>query len=175
MELFLTLVVGLFILFGSGFAFIFKNDKKFIDFSTSLGFGVMISLILFELIPEVIEIFSDNQNIVRTIALTIIFVAIGILILKILDLFIPDHDNKSTSNKLYHIALITSISLIITMSPFLILGSILLLAITSGLTLNTPSPNKTINIINKIIKIHPFIPTVLLSLLSRVLSSLLIK
>lgn len=113
MELFLTLVVGLFILFGSGFAFIFKNDKKFIDFSTSLGFGVMISLILFELIPEVIEIFSDNQNIVRTIALTIIFVAIGILILKILDLFIPDHDNKSTSNKLYHIALITSISLII--------------------------------------------------------------
>ena len=73
----------------------------------------MISLILFELIPEVIEIFSNNQSIVCTIALTIIFVAIGILILKILDLFIPDHDNKSTSNKLYHIALITSISLII--------------------------------------------------------------
>ena len=73
----------------------------------------MISLILFELIPEVIEIFSANQSIVHTIALTIIFVAIGILILKILDLFIPDHDNKSTSNKLYHIALITSISLII--------------------------------------------------------------
>ena len=46
MELFLTLVVGLFILLGTGFAFIFKNDKKFIDFSTSLGFGVMISLIL---------------------------------------------------------------------------------------------------------------------------------
>lgn len=113
MELFLTLVVGLFILLGTGFAFIFKNDKKFIDCSTSLGFGVMISLILFELIPEVIEIFSNNQNIVCTIALTIIFVAIGILILKILDLFIPDHDNKSTSNKLYHIALITSISLII--------------------------------------------------------------
>ena len=113
MELFLTLVVGLFILLGGSFAFIFKHDKKFIDFSTSLGFGVMISLILFELIPEVIEIFSANNNVIHAIILTIIFVVLGILILKTLDLFIPDHDNKGSSSNLYHIAIITSVSLII--------------------------------------------------------------
>lgn len=113
MELLLTLLVGLLILLGSSFAFIFKNDKRFIDFSISLGFGVMISLILFELIPEVIELLSIEKNIVSTIFLTIIFIAIGIIILKILDLFIPDHDTKSVSNNLYHIAIITSVSLII--------------------------------------------------------------
>lgn len=113
MNLLLTLVVGILILVGSALVFLFKNNNRFINFATSLGFGVMSALILLELIPEVVELLSVNHSILKTIFLTIFYVFVGIIVLKVLDKFIPDHDNKKVSDNLFHIAIVSSVSLII--------------------------------------------------------------
>ena len=93
MELLLTLLVGLFILLGSLCTIKF-NNKKFTDFSISLAFGVIISLIVFELLPEVYEVLNSELSIFRTILCIIILILIGIYLLKIIDSFIPHHEHE---------------------------------------------------------------------------------
>ncbi len=93
--LILTLVVGLFILLGNMFASKFKENKRFTDFSISLAFGVIITLILFEVLPEAYEILNSELGIVRAIICIVILVLIGIFLLKILDSFIPHHEHEA--------------------------------------------------------------------------------
>lgn len=122
-ALLLTLIVGLFILVGSFIGLNYKDNKKFTDFSISVAFGVMISLILFEILPETFEILNGEVGIVRTIIVIIILSLIGIVALKILDLFVPHHEHdahhkhKHNSDKchnehLFHIGIISSIAVI---------------------------------------------------------------
>lgn len=109
MGLILTLVVGLCTLLGSIFVLIFNNNKKIVDFSTGLGFGVLFALILCELLPETFELIGSNFSLPITIIIISLLVIIGIFILKLLDKFIPEHD----SSNLIHIGLITSLALFI--------------------------------------------------------------
>lgn len=122
-ALLLTVVVGLFILIGSLFATKFKNNKNFTDFSISLAFGVIISLMLFEIMPHAYEILNSELNIVKTIICIIILVLIGIYILKILDCFVPHHEHELHHNHkhkddgchnehLKHIGMVSAIALI---------------------------------------------------------------
>ena len=122
-ALLLTLFVGLFIILGSYIGLNYKDNKKFTDFSISIAFGVMISLILFEILPETYEILNGEIGIIRTILVIIILSLLGITILKILDLFVPHHEHdahhhhKHNSDKcynehLYHIGIISSVAVI---------------------------------------------------------------
>ena len=122
-SLLLTLLVGLFILLGSYIGFSFKNNKKITDFSVSIAFGVITSLILFEILPETFKTLNEEIGVLRSILVIIILILIGIMALKILDLFIPHHEHeahhshKHSSEKchnehLYHIGLISSIAVI---------------------------------------------------------------
>lgn len=122
--LLLTLLVGLFILIGCIFSSKFKDNKRFTDFSISLAFGVIITLILFELIPEVYGILSIELGLVRTIFSIIILSLIGIYLLKILDNFIPHHEHEFHHNHkhkndnchnehLRHIGLVSAFGVII--------------------------------------------------------------
>lgn len=99
--LILTLLTGLFILLGSLIVIKSKNKEKIVDFSISLGFTVMLGLILLELLPEAI-IHLNNCIYV------ILFIALGLLLLKILDIFIPEHNEN-----LNHLGIVSSIALII--------------------------------------------------------------
>lgn len=121
--LILTIIVGLFIFVGSLFTTIFKNNKKFTDFSISLAFGVITSLILFEVMPHTYEILNGELNKVKTIICIVILVLIGIFILKILDCFIPHHeheehhehkhkDDECHNEHLKHIGVVSAIALI---------------------------------------------------------------
>lgn len=112
MALFITLLVGLFTLVGSLIIFFTKNNKKIIDFSISVGFGVLFALILLELIPETIELIQTKYSVVTTIFIVIALSALGIILLKILDKFIPHHDAHNKDN-LSHIGIMTSVALII--------------------------------------------------------------
>ena len=89
------------------------NNTKLIDFSIALAFGVIIMIMVTDLIPECLEIFG-RKNILTFIVCTII----GFIILRILDMFIPDHDDdpetgKDNHNNLVHIGFVSSIALIL--------------------------------------------------------------
>ena len=123
-ALLLTLFVGLFILIGCVIGIKNKNNKKITDFSISIAFGVIIGLILLELIPHTFKALNNNLNTFRSISAIIILALIGIIVLKILDLFIPSHEheahhshehkNNNCHNKhLKHIGIVSAITIII--------------------------------------------------------------
>lgn len=112
-SLLLTLGLGLFILVGALIPFFAHNSSKFIAFSLAMAFSVMIMLIVFDLLPEAYEAFQTKQ-----IGYLALFVLIGTLSLKILDHFIPDHEDDPTKesddhDNLRHIGLMSCIALII--------------------------------------------------------------
>ena len=61
MGLLITLVLGLFIIIGAIITFASKNNNKFVTFSISLAFSVMIMLMFADLIPEIKEIISREE------------------------------------------------------------------------------------------------------------------
>ena len=122
-SLLLTLLVGLFIILGSFIGFNYKDNKKLTDFSISIAFGVIISLILFEILPETYEILSGEIGTLRGIVVIIILSLIGIVLLKILDLFVPHHSHEEHhhhkhnvedchNEHLHHIGIVSSIAII---------------------------------------------------------------
>ena len=108
----LTLVLGLFIIIGAFLMHIFENKERFLVISLSMAFGVMVSLIFLELLPESFEIFNEKYSSIISIAMILIFSIIGFLILKILDKFIPDHEDDDEAN-LIHIGIVSSIAIIL--------------------------------------------------------------
>ena len=75
----------------------------------------MSALLIMELIPESFELLGEQFSVVRSILIIIISSLIGIVLLKTLDLFIPDHDHDEeiNSDNLFHIGLVSSIALIL--------------------------------------------------------------
>ncbi|MBP3635057.1 MAG: ZIP family metal transporter [Bacilli bacterium] len=118
MGLLITFILGIFILVGALLAKLPKNSKLIEQISISVALGTMISLVTFELIPEVFETFKSD-NILKTIFIILIFILLGIVILKILDIFIPEHDHEHglshncTQDNLIHIGVVSSIAIIL--------------------------------------------------------------
>lgn len=117
MGLLLTLILGIFIIIGAVIVFLFKNNEKFTLFSISLAFGVMAMLIIIDLLPEAFEVI-DSGSAVYNILYILIGASIGFLVLKVLDHFIPDHDDDPNTHKdddknLHHIGFVSSIALVI--------------------------------------------------------------
>ena len=85
-----------------------KDEKKLITFSVGFSFTIILGLIFTDLLPECLE-FTDNKLIILG------FVILGILLLKVLDLFIPDHEHEHTKKKdhMEHIGLISTLALFI--------------------------------------------------------------
>jgi ZIP family zinc transporter len=108
----LTLVLGFFIIIGAFLMHIFENKERFLVISLSMAFGVMASLIFLELLPESFEIFNEKYSSIISIAMILIFSIIGFLILKILDKFIPDHEDDDEAN-LIHVGIVSSIAIIL--------------------------------------------------------------
>ncbi len=112
-----TLLLGLFIIIGALITLIAKNSEKFITFSIAIAFGVMATLIVIDLIPEALESL-EFSNPIYTYLIIFLGSTIGFGLLKILDHFIPDHDDDLTTSEdddrnLTHIGLVSSIALVI--------------------------------------------------------------
>ena len=116
-----TLGIGLFFLIGFILVKIVKDKKKMLYFSTGMAFVVMIGMLLFDLIPEIIELNGLWDYVpVWKVVVTIVFVLIGIGGLKCLDVFLPHHhhhhDHESELEHVEHtshVGLMTSLSLVI--------------------------------------------------------------
>lgn len=122
-PLILTLLVGLFILGGIIIGLFTTKNKSFVDFSIGGAFGVIISLVIFELIPHAYHHIGLSSNL-RTILLLIIVAAIGFFIMNMLDKFIPHHeheekhqhhhkDDKCHDEHLGHIGILATVALFI--------------------------------------------------------------
>ena len=110
MELFITFLVRLFFLIGKVVVKLRKNRKMVEKLSISIALGTMTALVLFDLVPEVKEHMEGVS-----IWLIILFVIIGIAILKILDIFIPEHDDgdlreDEKDENLVHIGIVSLIA-----------------------------------------------------------------
>jgi len=116
MGLWLTLLLGIFIILGALIVFYTDNSDKFIEFSISLATGVILMLITVDLIPEMLEI-VPYKGWFKYFA-TISGIAFGFILLLVLDKFIPDHHDDETTDEddhrnLEHIGLMSTIALVI--------------------------------------------------------------
>lgn len=107
-----TFISGLFFLLGIIIYQVFPKKKSLAIFASSNAFVVILGLVFLDLIPELA---SDGSW------WNILLVVVGLFILQIIDLFIPDHkhnhhDNDYESKKhlkhLEHISVITIVALI---------------------------------------------------------------
>lgn len=111
-ALILTLILGIFMLSGCFLAFIVdKNKNKIMDYILGLAFSVILMLIITDLLPESLEILGTKY-----IYLFLIFTILGFTILKVLDHFIPDHDDHKLTkseikDNLIHIGIVSSIAI----------------------------------------------------------------
>lgn len=119
--LILTLVVGLFFLIGFLLIKNVKKQKQLILFSTALAFTVMLGMIFFDIIPEIGEHIIE-LSIAKKWFTIIGCSALGMFLLKCLDLVIPHHhhehkdkekNKKEHQEHLFHISFVTSVSLIL--------------------------------------------------------------
>lgn len=120
-ALLLTILVSVFFLLGMIIPWFVKNKNKLIQIATGFTFLIILYLIFLDLLPEIIEIYDPFHH-TRYILLILLFVALGAFLLKVLDLFVPEHTHKHQEdetnveehkNHFYHIGLITSITIII--------------------------------------------------------------
>lgn len=120
-ALLLTILVGVFFLIGMIIPKFIKNKNKLILIATGLTFVIMLFLIVFDLAPEIIEILDPFHN-TKYLILIVLFIALGIVSLKLLDFFVPEHSHDHKENEtnieehndhFFHIGIITAISLTI--------------------------------------------------------------
>lgn len=114
MALGVTLFLGVFIMAGAFIAREVKNKELIEQLSISVAFGAMAMLAVTELFPEALEnVGRDRAYIVWLCA------AAGVILLKILDRFIPDHDNvhgfdhECTDANVIHIGIMSSVAIIL--------------------------------------------------------------
>ena len=111
MGLLFTLITGVFFLLGIILNNVCKNKKNVSYLAIALAFVVLLNLIFLDLVPEVFEEISFTK---------FLYILLGFILLKIMDLFIPHHihhhkekkDNiKEHNNHLEHISIITILAL----------------------------------------------------------------
>lgn len=118
MGLLITFILGVFILIGAMIVKLTNNSKFIENLSISIALGSMSLLVILELIPEVYETFKSD-NIISTILIIFSLIIVGIVILKVLDIFIPEHDHEHTLNhnctheNLVHIGIVSTVAIVL--------------------------------------------------------------
>ncbi len=119
--LILTLIAGLFFLIGALIAAKVKSKDKLNAFSIALALVIILNLLIFDLIPEILELLS-SYHLSTQVIIIISFTIIGLVILKVLDSFIPTHhhhhhedekDKEEHISHIKHIGTLTLISLVL--------------------------------------------------------------
>lgn len=114
MSILASLIASLFLMTGLLISFGFRKTDRFLQFMMASTLGLGASLIMVELLPDassqIGQMFEKNKFV-----LLIGYILIGVIIIKLCDIFLPDHnltkDNKK--NHYLHIGLITSIPVMI--------------------------------------------------------------
>lgn len=97
----LTLLAGLFFLVGGLIFLKAKNKDKLNNFSVALSFVIMLSLVVVDLLPEILELLEDTGTLKKILIMGIAG-TLGFILLKLLDLFIPSHHHEHHDNETNH-------------------------------------------------------------------------
>ena len=109
----MCLLAGLSTLIGGLLIYIKGNKNNIIKYSLAFASGVMLSVSLFDLIPESLTMFQSTSK--NNIFLSItIFIIIGLIIPLFIDKIIP---KKLENNKLYKLGIFTMIAIIMHNLP----------------------------------------------------------
>ncbi len=93
-ALIMTLLLGIFIGIGALLAILTKKQHQIIDFVMGLAFSLLVMLIFTELLPESIAYLK-----LKNIWAFLIFGCLGVLLLKVLDNFVPDHHHSKMTQE----------------------------------------------------------------------------
>lgn len=114
MGLLITFLLGLFFIVGYLVVKFSKNTKVIENISISVALGTMTSLVIFDLFPEMMEHMKGVSML-----WIIIFILLGIGILKILDIFVPEHDHEHglhhdcSEENLIHIGIVSLVAIVL--------------------------------------------------------------
>ncbi len=113
MGLIITFALGVFLLFGILVVKLAKGSKTIEQLSIAIALGTMSALVVMELIPETVETFQGIRLLYAGLA-----VIAGIGILKLLDHFIPDHEEgrqeeDQTQENVIHIGIMSAVAIIL--------------------------------------------------------------
>ncbi len=114
MGLVVTFLLGLFFLIGAFVVHFHKNPKMIENLSISIALGTMSTLVVMDLIPEVIEHMEGVPFL-----FIILLIIVGIVVLKILDFYVPDHDHEHglhhdcSEENLIHIGIVSLIAIVL--------------------------------------------------------------
>ena len=104
MAFIITLLSGLSFFIGYLITKIIKNEKKLVVFAVGFAFSIILGLCFFDMLVECLEMENKIIMIVSMLG--------GVALLKILDLFIPDHEHhKKDEAHIEHIGIISTIAL----------------------------------------------------------------
>ena len=106
MAILVTLLAGLSFFVGYLITLFFKKQKKLLIFSVGFAFSIIFGLVILHMIPESFELVSNKL-------LLVLFVLVGVIILKLLDKFVPDHHHSHKSDHMEHIGIISALALIL--------------------------------------------------------------
>lgn len=114
MGLFITFILGIFLLLGAVIAKSVKNTVLIEQLSISIGFGTMCALGIMEVLPEALENLEGENMLIIPVCL-----AAGVVVLKILDHFVPEHDHAHgfdhdcSEANVVHIGVVSSVAVIL--------------------------------------------------------------
>lgn len=101
----ITLLSGISFLIGYLITKFIKDEKKLVTFSVGFSFTIILGLVFFDLLPECLELLENK-------ALIILCIIVGIALLKLLDIFIPNHEHGTNKKShMEHIGLISALAL----------------------------------------------------------------
>ncbi|MCQ2531719.1 MAG: ZIP family metal transporter [Saccharofermentans sp.] len=112
MPLIITLIAGLFILLGAVAIKFFKETHKVEVISFALALGALVSLMIFDLIPDMFE--GEIKW-----YLVIVFVVVGFGLLFLLDILAPDHEDHHDTEENHdeensaHIGIMSALAVIL--------------------------------------------------------------
>lgn len=112
MGLFITFLLGVFIVAGAFLAARVKNEHLIEQLSIAIAFGTMTALVILELIPEALENLEGESPVILPVC-----VLLGIAVLKVLDRFIPEHDHAHgfhhdcSEQNVIHIGVVSTIAI----------------------------------------------------------------
>ena len=114
MNLLITLLLGAFIILGALAVHLFKRHELIELVSIAFACGTMVMLVFLDLLPEAIEAVGGSKW-----YLVVIFAVLGVLLLKLLDHWVPDHDDahglhhECTEENVMHIGIMSSVAVLL--------------------------------------------------------------
>ena len=111
-KILFNLIAGLFFLIGVFISLKNKKNKSLINISIASAFVVLIYLLIFDIVPEAIEMITEGKR-----YLIVLGIIIGFSIIFALEKLIPNHSHFENINHhekhLNHIGIVTSLALIL--------------------------------------------------------------